>query len=137
MPTCPYAPHRLVAGEDGLCRHCGGDLRLYAALRDLPAVFFNRARARWEDGGFVEARGWLQASLALRSDLKEAHWLLGAVEAALGRPGPARRHLGMARLLGAEIDAEEIIAAAMRRHHRRPPRASRQRARQARAATAG
>jgi tetratricopeptide (TPR) repeat protein len=119
MPACPYAPHRLALGEDFHCRHCGGDLRLYAALRDLPAVCYNRARKLWDHSAFEEARGWLEAALALRPDLREAHWLLGAVELALGRPAPARDHLRRARELGAEIEPEALIASARHRRRRR------------------
>jgi tetratricopeptide (TPR) repeat protein len=119
MPACPHAPHRLALGEDFHCRHCGGDLRLYAALRDLPAAYYNRARKLWDRSAFEEARGWLEASLALRPDLREAHWLLGAVELALGRSEPARLHLQRARELGAEIDPEALIAGARPRSPRR------------------
>jgi hypothetical protein len=129
MPACPYAPHRLVVGEDLRCRHCGGDLRLYAGLRDLPAAFYNQARRAWDVAAFAEARGWLGAALALRPDLREAHWLLGAVEAALGCPKTARLHLARARELGAEIDPEALIAAARppRRRRRQRPASRRKR----------
>lgn len=126
MPSCPYAPHRLALGEDFHCRHCGGDLRLYAALRDLPAACYNRARKLWDRSAFGEARGWLETALALRPDLREAHWLLGAVELALGRPEPARGHLRRARELGAEIDPEALIASV---RPRTPQRRRRRRAR--------
>jgi tetratricopeptide (TPR) repeat protein len=136
MPACPYAPHRLALGEDLHCRHCGGDLRLYAALQGLPIVFYNRARTLWDQASFEEARGWLAAALALRPDLREAHWLLGAVEATLGREEPALRHLRRARELGAEIDPEGLLVAAKphgprrrrrkrRARHRAKPRAAR------------
>lgn len=135
MPACPYAPHRLALGDDFRCRHCGGDLRLYAALRDLPAAFYNQARKLWDRAAFEEARGWLAAALALRPDLREAHWLLGAAELTLGRPEPARHHLRRARELGAEIDPEALIAGARpqgprrrrrrkRARHRAKPRAA-------------
>jgi tetratricopeptide (TPR) repeat protein len=125
MPACPYAPHRLVLGEDLVCRHCGGDLRLYAALRDLPVAFYNQARKLWDESGFEEARGWLEASLTLRPDLREAHWLLGVVEATLGSLDTARHHLGRARELGAEIAPEALIAGVKPRPWRRKARARR------------
>jgi hypothetical protein len=128
MPACPYAPHRLALGEDLRCRHCGGDLRLYAALHGLPTAFYNQARKLWDQAAFEEARGWLAAALALRPDLREAHWLLGAVEATLGHVEPARHHLQRARELGAEIDPEMVIAAAKPRDPRRRKRRARHRA---------
>lgn len=118
MPVCPYAPHRLALSDDLRCRHCGGDLRLYAALRDLPTILYNRARALWDDSAFEEAYGWLEAALILRPDLREAHWLLGVVETVLGRRVSARRHLDRARELGAEIDPEAVIAGARQLCHR-------------------
>lgn len=127
MPACPYAPHRLALGEDLHCRHCGGDLRLYAALQGLPTVFYNQARTLWHQAAFEEARGWLAAALALRPDLREAHWLLGAVEATLGRAEPAQRHLRRARELGAEIDPEALLAMVKPRGPRRRRRKKRSR----------
>ncbi len=104
MPVCPYGTHRLVLEGAGSCRHCGGDLRLYAALCDLPAALYNQARRLWDEGQPAAAAGWLQAALALRDDLAEAHWLLGAVEDRLGRPQSAHRHLARAQELGAPAD---------------------------------
>lgn len=129
MPACPYAPHRLALGDDLRCRHCGGDLRLYAALHGLPTAFYNQARTLWDRAAFEEARGWLTAALTLRPDLLEAHWLLGAAEATLGRAEPARHHLQRARELGAEIDPEAVIAAAKPHHPRRRKRRTRHRTR--------
>ncbi len=111
MPACPYAPHRLALDDDLRCRHCGRDLRLYAALRDLPAVLYNEGRRLWDRSRLSEARGWLAAALLLRPDLREAHWLLGAVEARLGDRAAACRHLQRARELGAAIDPETLAAA--------------------------
>lgn len=35
MALCPYGQHRLALNEDGACKRCGADLRLYSAVRDL------------------------------------------------------------------------------------------------------
>lgn len=108
MPACPYGPHRLVLDERLRCRHCGEDLRLYAALRDLPVSLYNEARRLWETSELDAAAAWLHAALELREDFPEAHWLLAAVEARLGRPESARNRLARARELGAEVDPDWI-----------------------------
>jgi tetratricopeptide (TPR) repeat protein len=108
MPACPYGSHRLVLDEHLRCRHCGEDLRLYAALRDLPVTFYNEARRLWEASELWAAEAWLHAALELREDFAEAHWLLAAVEDGLGRPETARSRLARARDLGADVDPEWI-----------------------------
>jgi tetratricopeptide (TPR) repeat protein len=108
MPACPYGAHRLVLDEGLRCRHCGEDLRLFAALRDLPVTLYNEARRLWEMSELSEAAAWLHAALELREDFAEAHWLLAAVEARLGRPEPARSRLVRAHELGADVDPEWI-----------------------------
>ncbi len=69
MPACPYGPHRMTLAADLSCRRCGGDLRLYAALRDLPVAFYNQARRLWDEDDLEAAAGWLHAALAAREEL--------------------------------------------------------------------
>jgi tetratricopeptide (TPR) repeat protein len=104
MARCPYGPHRLILASDPTCKRCGGDLRLYVAVRDLPIFFYNQGRHRWDQAEFDQVERWLQPALALREDFPEAHWLLGLVEIELKRPERARFHLSRARELGAPAD---------------------------------
>jgi tetratricopeptide (TPR) repeat protein len=106
MAACPYGPHRLTLTPDLGCRRCGGDLRLYAALRDLPVLRYNRARRLWDEGELDAAASWLRAALELREELAEAHHLLAAVEIRRGRSDEAGKHLRRAHELGAEVELE-------------------------------
>ncbi len=109
MAACPYGPHRMNLANDLSCRRCGGDLRLYAALRDLPVAYYNEGRKAWDEDDLEAASGWLRAALIIRGELAEAHWLLGLIKARQNRPEQARRHLGRARELGARVDPEEAL----------------------------
>jgi hypothetical protein len=86
------------------CKHCGEDLRLYASSRDLPVALYNRARQLWDAGDLPGAAAWLEVALQLRTDLAEAHWLLGAIAARRGDLPEARSRLGLAVEFGAELD---------------------------------
>lgn len=119
MPACPYGPHRLALAAGARCRHCGGDLTLYAAVKELPALLYNQALERWRRSGAAAAAPPLHAALALRDELPQAHWLMAAVEAAQGRTQAARRHLARARELGAEVDLDWLPAPESRRRRRR------------------
>ncbi|HWP43454.1 MAG TPA: hypothetical protein VNO14_09490 [Blastocatellia bacterium] len=103
MARCPLGPHKLSLGKGMECNRCGGDLRFYVAVRDLPLSYYNEARRLWDRSELEEAAAWLHAAIKLRPGLAEAHWLLGAIEAKRGRPETARRCLQKAQELGAKI----------------------------------
>jgi hypothetical protein len=103
MARCPYAPHRLVLGDRGSCGRCGGDVRLYAALRWLPELLFNDAHRLLEQGEAEAAAAVLQRVLGLRADFPEAHWLMAVVEHRRGRMEEARLSLERAHSLGAKV----------------------------------
>ena len=63
MARCPYAPHRLVLSDQGSCGRCGGDVRLFAALRWLPELLFNDAHRLLEQGEGEAAAAVLQRVL--------------------------------------------------------------------------
>ncbi len=109
MPACPHGPHRMNLADDLSCRRCGGDLRLYATLRDLPVVYYNQGRKAWDEDDLEAAARWLHAALAIRGELAEAHWILGLIEARHNRPEEAWRRLDRARELGARVDPEEVL----------------------------
>jgi hypothetical protein len=50
MPACPYGNHRLVIGSNAACERRGNDLRVYAALEQMPLAFYNRVRRQWDAG---------------------------------------------------------------------------------------
>jgi tetratricopeptide (TPR) repeat protein len=108
MPRCIYGPHRLIVGSDGYCQRCGEDLRLYAALEQLPVTFYNRGRALWDQSEFAAARATLEAALTVREEFPEAHWLIGMVHAKLGNAEAAGKHLTNAFVQGAPLDQGEI-----------------------------
>lgn len=108
MARCPYGQHRILLSEGCTCKRCGGDLRLYAAARELPVAWYNEARRLWDSADWEEAGACLHAALKLRPDFLEALWLLGMVESRRGRAEQARDYLGRARDLGASVDPDWI-----------------------------
>lgn len=103
MARCPYAPHRLVLGDQGSCGRCGRDVRLYAALRWLPELLFNDAHRLLEQGEGEAAAAVLQRVLGLRADFPEAHWLMAVVDHRRGCMEEARLSLERAHSLGAKV----------------------------------
>jgi hypothetical protein len=104
MPKCPYEPHRLKLGDDGVCDRCGRDLRVYAVVSTLPERLYNEAYSMLEDGHGEAAVAMLRRVIALRTDFPEAHWLMAAAELRGGHTAEARRSLDQAALLGAAVD---------------------------------
>lgn len=109
MPRCPYAPHRLFS-QGGVCRRCGGDVRLYAGVRILPGALFNSARRLWGQGDPEAAAAVLVEALRLRPEFPEAHWLMAAIETVRGRLSEARASLAEAARLGAAVDPSWLDA---------------------------
>jgi hypothetical protein len=103
MARCPYGPHRLAI-QEGVCRRCAGDVRLYAAAQVLPARLYNSALRLRERGEPEAALAVLAEALRLRPEFAEAHWLTAALEAGRGRPDRARESLAQAARLGAPVD---------------------------------
>jgi nucleoid-associated protein YgaU len=106
MARCPYGQHRILLAEDCTCKRCGGDLRLYAAARELPVQWYNEARQLWDTADWAEAGACLHAALKLRPDFPEALWLLGLIEGRQGLTAQARQHLSRAHELGANADPD-------------------------------
>lgn len=90
---------------------------MHTAVRDLPVAFYNEARRLWGDDGEAHgADGWLRAALKLRPDFPEALWLLGMIEAGMGRTDRSIAHLMRARDLGADVNLDLIAAEMIRRN---------------------
>jgi hypothetical protein len=115
MARCPYGSHRLLIADELTCKRCGGDVRLHTAVRDLPVAFYNEARRLWDDGEIQGAEVWLQAALKLKPNSPETLWLLGMVEAGMGRTDRSIAHLMQARELGANVKLDLIAAEMIQR----------------------
>jgi nucleoid-associated protein YgaU len=112
MARCPYGQHRILLAEDCTCKRCGGDLRLYAAARELPVQWYNEARRLWDTADWVEASACLHAALKLQPDFTEALWLLGLIEGRQGLTAQASQHLSRAHELGANADPDWLLTQA-------------------------
>jgi hypothetical protein len=71
----------MVLSRQGYCQRCNGDLRLYAAVRWLPELLFNDARALAEKGDDGPAMDLLSRALSLRTEFPEARLLMSFLEA--------------------------------------------------------
>jgi hypothetical protein len=107
MPACPYGNHRLVIGSNAACERRGNDLRVYAALEQMPLAFYNRARRLW-DAGDLRGRlpGYRPRCISVGRSLPEAYWLLAAIESKKGNLDRGRHYLTVAKQLRAPADPE-------------------------------
>src|SRR5262245_25252291 len=93
--------------EDGGCKRCGADLRLYMTARDLPLSWYREAR-RLQDAAELEAAVvCLQAALRMRPDFPEARDLLSSIGQRLDR----HRHAKSAGPPASEPSAEGVSVA--------------------------
>jgi tetratricopeptide (TPR) repeat protein len=113
MARCPYDAHRLKDTAGGVCGRCGGDVRLYAALRWLPELLFNNAHRLLEEGQVEAAAALLQRVFELRTDFPDAYWLMAVIEARRGQRETARQLLEVALEQGAKVDPAWLDAPAV------------------------
>jgi hypothetical protein len=132
MPVCPYDNHRLRLTAERNCQRCGNDLAIYAGIQQAAIDCFNEARRLWDTDDIKSALAWTEMALRLNSAFPEAIWLMAAILARNGLPGPAWEKLEHAKGLGAKVDLEWIARAEFEgarpalpnRSHHKPSRES-------------
>jgi flagellar motor protein MotB len=81
---CPVCPASQIPPDSPKCDHCGTDLRPILRVRELSAVYFNRALAAAAEGDHNRALEALYASLAADTHNATARVMLGKILWRLG-----------------------------------------------------